>query len=199
MLSAFVQGFSIGGGLILAIGSQNAFLLTQGLRRQHHILVATICFICDVSLIFAGVMGLGTVIVSSPVLLEVARWGGALFLGWMGLLALRRAFGHDYLETQDTAISSRKAVVTTTLAVTLLNPHVYLDTVVMIGSIGAQQGDLRLIFALGATTASFLWFYSLGLAAAKMAPYVTSAKVWKAIDAVICLIMWSIALMLVRS
>ena len=196
MFSAFLQGFSIGGGLILAIGSQNAFLLTQGLKRQHHVLVASICFICDVSLIFAGVMGLGTLIVSNPVLLEVARWGGALFLGWMGLQSLRKAFSNDHLEIGQSSVSNRKAVITTTLAVTLLNPHVYLDTVVMIGSIGAQLGELRLVFALGAATASFIWFYSLGLAAAKMAPYVTSTKVWKIIDIIVCLVMWGIALML---
>ncbi|MGB1272316.1 MAG: LysE/ArgO family amino acid transporter [Endozoicomonas sp.] len=197
MVSAFLQGFSVGGGLILAIGGQNAFLLTQGLKRQHHLLVASICFVCDVSLIFAGVMGLGTLIVSSPVLLEIARWGGVLFLGWMGLQALLRVFKEEHLETNEQVTIDKKAIITTTLAVTLLNPHVYLDTVVMIGSIGAQQGDQRVNFALGAATASMIWFYSLGLGAAGMAPLVKSSKIWKVIDTLVCLVMWSVALSLV--
>ncbi len=198
MFSAFIQGFSIGGGLILAIGTQNAFLLTQGLRRQHHLLVATICIICDISLIFAGVMGLGTLIVSNELLLEIARWGGAAFLGWMGFKALLKVFKEEHLESGSQTLSNRKAVITTTLAVTLLNPHVYLDTVVMIGSIGAQFEDLRLIFALGASTASVIWFYGLGLGAAKLAPLMTNPKIWKIIDGVICLVMWSVAIVLIR-
>ncbi|MGI9275320.1 MAG: LysE/ArgO family amino acid transporter [Endozoicomonas sp.] len=193
MLEIFLKGLSLSGGLIIAIGSQNVFLLAQGLRQQHHILVAAICACFDALFIFAGVMGLGSLIAGNPQLLFIARWGGVVYLFVFGLLALKRAFSHEQLKAETTGHGSRNGVIAATLAVTLLNPHVYLDTVVMLGSIGAQFGEQRLIFVLGAVTASFVWFFSLGLGAARLAPYLSSPKVWKVLDIIICLVMWLIA------
>ena len=198
MLEVYLKGFILSGGLIIAIGSQNAFLLAQGLRRQHHILVAAICAVFDAFFIFAGVMGLGSLIVGNPQLLFFARWGGVIYLFIFGLLALRRAFQDEQLKAGQVVHASRTKVIMATLAVTLLNPHVYLDTVVMLGSIGAQFGDQRYIFVLGAATASIVWFFSLGLGAAKLAPWLSTPKVWKAVDIIVCLVMWVVAWSLAR-
>lgn len=193
MLEIYLKGVVLSGGLIIAIGSQNAFLLAQGLRRQHHVLVASLCALFDFLLIFAGVMGLGALIQESPVLLNWAKWGGVVYLFVFGLFALKRVFQSEQLKAEDSRVVSRKAVVLNTLAVTFLNPHVYLDTIVLLGSIGAQFGDLRWLFVLGASTASVIWFFGLGLGAAKLAPLVAKPWIWKAVDLLVCLAMWLVA------
>ncbi|WP_062268015.1 LysE/ArgO family amino acid transporter [Endozoicomonas arenosclerae] len=198
MLEIYLDGLLLSGGLIIAIGSQNAFLLAKGLRRESPILVATICAICDALLILAGVLGLGTLIQSNETLLEAARWAGVIYLTGFGLMSLRRSFKTERLKAEGKAQSSMRALVLSTLAVTLLNPHVYLDTVILLGSIGAQFGDMRGYFVLGATTASIIWFYGLGLGAVKLAPLLSRPVAWKIIDLAICLIMWSMAFSLMR-
>ncbi|MEO1017034.1 MAG: LysE/ArgO family amino acid transporter [Pseudomonadota bacterium] len=196
----FVQGLALGAGLIIAIGAQNAFVLAQGLRRQHHVLVAAICAFSDALLILAGVAGVGALIASRGWLTQLAAWGGAAFLFWYGLAALRRVFQTAALHEAATSVRSKRAVVMATLAVTLLNPHVYLDTVVMLGSIGSQfQDEQRTAFAAGAMSASFLWFFGLALGAAWLAPYVARPITWKIVDTLTCFVMWLVAFELVRT
>lgn len=198
MLLTFATGFGLGGGLIIAIGAQNAFVLGQGLRRNHPVMVAFVCALCDAILIAAGVAGLGTLVATYPILTKIAAWGGAAFLIWYGFAALRRLFETETLSESDVRQAGWKAVLSTTLAVTLLNPHVYLDTVVMLGGIGGQfPADERLTFALGAMSASFVWFFAIALGAAWLAPYVARPITWKIIDAVTCAVMWLVAYTLI--
>ncbi len=198
MLLTFATGFGLGGGLIIAIGAQNAFVLGQGLRRHHPVMVAFVCALCDAILIAAGVAGLGTLVATYPILTKIAAWGGAAFLIWYGYAALRRLFETETLSESDVRQTGWKAVLSTTLAVTLLNPHVYLDTVVMLGGIGGQfPTDERLTFALGAMSASFVWFFAIALGAAWLAPYVARPITWKIIDAVTCAVMWLVAYKLI--
>lgn len=194
MLLSYATGFGIGGGLIIAIGAQNAFVLSQGLRRNHPAMVALICAICDAALIAAGVAGLGTLIATYPILTQIAAWGGAAFLIWYGIGAFRRVFQTETLTEEKLGSRDWKAVMSTTLAVTLLNPHVYLDTVVMLGGIGGQYPtDERFLFAIGAMSASFVWFFSISLGAAWLAPYVARPITWKIIDLTTAIVMWLVA------
>ena len=152
----FIQGFGIGGGLIIAIGAQNAFVLSQGVRRNYPVTIALICGLCDSILILLGVTGVGSAVATSSFLGQLTIWGGAIFLLWYGACAFRSAWQGNTLETNDNKIKTFRAVVATTLAITLLNPHVYLDTLVLLGSISGQfQGGQRLLFGAGAMTASF--------------------------------------------
>lgn len=135
MWQSYVNGLLVALGLIMAIGTQNAFVLAQSLRREHHLPVAALCVVCDALLVAAGVFGLATVLAHNPLLLAVARWGGAAFLLWYGALALRRACSKQSLgQGEGHKVRSLRAVMLSALAVTLLNPHVYLDTVLLIGS-----------------------------------------------------------------
>src|ERR1700712_2394122 len=140
MWQSYLNGLLVAFGLIMAIGTQNAYVLAQSLRREHHLSVALLCIVCDAVLVAAGVFGLATVLAHNPTLLAVARWGGAVFLIWYGSQALRRAFSKQSLQQgEHQTVRSLRAVMLSALAVTLLNPHVYLDTVLLIGSLGAQQ------------------------------------------------------------
>ena len=195
---AFVQGFAIGGGLIVAIGAQNAFVLSQGVRRSYPLTIALICALCDATLILLGVAGVGSLVATSPLLGQVTVWGGAIFLAWYGALSLRSAIRGGTLETDGGRASSLRAVITTTLALTLLNPHVYLDTLVLIGSISGQfTGAQRWVFGAGAISASCLWFLSLSLGAGLLAPLFRKKIAWRVLDGVVCLVMWIIAASLV--
>ncbi|MDG4721011.1 MULTISPECIES: LysE/ArgO family amino acid transporter [Thalassospira] len=194
MLLTYATGFGLGGGLIIAIGAQNAFVLGQGLRRNHPMMVALVCALCDAILIAAGVAGLGTLIAAYPLLTKIAAWGGGAFLIWYGFGALKRLFETESLSDSSNAQKGWKAVLSATLAVTLLNPHVYLDTVVMLGGIGGQfPADERLGFALGAMSASFVWFFAIALGAAWLAPYVARPITWKIVDGITCIVMWLVA------
>ena len=171
MWQSYLNGLLVAFGLIMAIGTQNAFVLAQSLRREHHLPVAAFCVVCDALLVAAGVFGLATILAQNPVLLSVARWGGAVFLLWYGTQALRRAFANSSLEqSAGQTARSLKAVMLSALAVTLLNPHVYLDTVLLIGSLGAQQ-SVPGAYVIGAASASLLWFFTLALGAAWLAPW----------------------------
>ncbi|RML59396.1 LysE family transporter [Pseudomonas syringae pv. pisi] len=189
----------IAAGLIMAIGTQNAFVLAQGLRREHHVAVAMLCIVCDAILVAAGVFGLANVLAQNPTLLAVARWGGVIFLSWYGLQALRRACSRQSLEhSAAVGRKSLRTVLLSALAVTLLNPHVYLDTVLLIGSLGAQQG-VPGAYVAGAASASLLWFSSLALGAAWLAPWLARPATWRMLDLMIAVMMFSVAFQLIRS
>lgn len=195
-MQAALTGFLTGLSLIVAIGAQNAFVLRQGLAKANVFLVVTICALSDALLILLGVLGLGTVIQSLPLLLEVIRWFGVLYLTWFGISSLRRALKPSSLKASETSVSRVKQTVLTTLSLTFLNPHVYLDTVIFIGGLSHQFGDQTMLFALGAITASFVWFYSLGFGAKKLSPVMAKPVFWRVLDSVIAIIMFSIAISL---
>ncbi len=196
--SVMLQGFVTGGGLIIAIGAQNAFLLAQGVRRQYHWPIALLCSLSDALLISLGVLGMGVLISESPILLDLARFGGALFLLYYGYRALRSALQPAGMDMASRGAVSLKSALLTTLAVSLLNPHAYLDTVVLLGSIATQYGDsLRYSFGAGAVLASFAWFLTLGLGAPKLAPLFRDPRAWRVLDCLVCMMMWGIALSLV--
>lgn len=196
--TAFLKGMGLGGSLIVAIGSQNAYLLRQALKGEFVLTCIAICIICDVSLIAAGVAGMGQLIIEAPALLFWIKIGGAAFLFWYGVRAARAAMHPSAMEAQNNhSAPDRKTVIAAMLAFSLLNPHVYLDTVVLLGSIGGQQkGDGRLYFALGAMLASVLWFSGLGLGARYLTPVFARPQAWRILDAVIALVMWSLAISL---
>ncbi|RMM25277.1 Amino acid transporter LysE [Pseudomonas syringae pv. pisi] len=199
MWQSYLNGLLIAAGLIMAIGTQNAFVLAQGLRREHHVAVAMLCIVCDAILVAAGVFGLANVLAQNPTLLAVARWGGVIFLSWYGLQALRRACSRQSLEhSAAVGRKSLRTVLLSALAVTLLNPHVYLDTVLLIGSLGAQQG-VPGAYVAGAASASLLWFSSLALGAAWLAPWLARPATWRMLDLMIAVMMFSVAFQLIRS
>jgi L-lysine exporter family protein LysE/ArgO len=193
MWQSYLNGLLIAAGLIIALGAQNAFVLAQSLRREHHLPVAVLCVLCDALLVTAGVFGLASLLAQNPTLLAIARWGGAAFLLWLGVQALRRALHPQALsQANQTDPRSRRAVLMTALAVTLLNPHVYLDTVLLIGSLGAQQA-VPGAYALGAASASLIWFFSLALGAAWLAPWLARPATWRLIDLAVALMMFAVA------
>jgi L-lysine exporter family protein LysE/ArgO len=193
MWPSYVNGLLVALGLIMAIGAQNAFVLAQSLRREHHLAAAALCVICDALLISAGVFGLAILLTQSPLLLGVARWGGIAFLLGYAIMALRRALqGESLRGNSQAAPRSLRAVLLTTLAVTLLNPHVYLDTVLLIGSIGSQQTEPA-AFTAGAASASLLWFASLALGAAWLAPWLARPLTWRVLDVLVAMMMLSVA------
>lgn len=196
-MSAALAGFALGFSLILAIGAQNAFVLRQGLRREHVLAVCLTCAVSDAILIAAGVAGFGALAEAVPWLSDVMRWGGALFLLAYGALALRNAWrGTSQLSATGAAETRLPRVLLTLLAFTWLNPHVYLDTVMLIGSVSAQSGN-RLLFGLGAVASSFVFFFSLGYGARLLSPVFARPRAWQALDLGIGLVMWAIAFKLV--
>lgn len=199
-MTTYIAGFSLGLSLILAIGSQNAFVLKQGLKNQYVLAVCAVCAISDALLISAGVAGFGAVVKQFPQIEVFARYGGALFLFVYGLLSFKSAFttNHALGAAADSKGSLYKAI-GMCLAFTWLNPHVYLDTVVLLGSISTQYHPEQFLFAIGAVTASFVFFFSLGYGARYLAPFFQSPRSWKILEFVVGVIMWSIAASLVLS
>ncbi|MDV5353671.1 arginine exporter ArgO [Kosakonia sp. SMBL-WEM22] len=198
MLSYYLQGLMLGAALILPLGPQNAFVMNQGIRRQYHIMTALLCTLSDVALICAGVFGGSALLLQSPWLLALVTWGGVLFLLWYGFGALKTAFAHNIdLESAEVLRQGRGQIIATMLAVTWLNPHVYLDTFVVLGSLGGQLAEMpKRWFALGTVSASFLWFFSLALLAAWLAPRLRTATAQRVINTLVGLVMWFIALKL---
>lgn len=197
MLQSYLNGMLIALGLIMAIGVQNAFVLSQALRREHHLWVASLCVFFDVLLVALGVYGLAQLLTSSPLLLAVARWGGVVFLSSYAVLALLRALRPNTLQAEQARPrQSLRMVISTTLAVTLLNPHVYVDTVLLIGSLGAQQ-DSPSAYVAGSATSSVLWFFSLALAGAKLAPWLARPMTWRVIDFAVAMMMFAVAAQLI--
>lgn len=198
MLATTLQGFTLGLAMIIPIGAQNAFVLSRGIHRNHHLLTATLCSFCDLVLIAIGVFGGANLIAANPVGLTVLTWGGVLFLGWFGVRSLRSAWrGQGEGLADSPQLMGARSVLAMTLGVTLLNPHVYLDTLMLLGSLGSQVIELlRPAFAAGAMLASLVWFYSLALGAAALAPWLARGKVQQGIDLLVGLIMLALALQL---
>lgn len=196
----FVQGLALSLGLIVAIGAQNAYVLRQGLRCEHVGSIVAFCAVADAVLITAGVMGMAQALGESPGLTRALALVGAAFLAFYGLQALRRARHLHQLQAADDGMGiSRSAAMAQAAAFTLLNPHVYLDTVLLVGSIGAQQpAQLRWWFVLGASTASMFWFGILGFGARWLAPWFARPRAWQVLDGLIGLTMWVLAAVLVR-
>lgn len=193
---AFLPGFLSGLSLIIAIGAQNAFVIRQGLTRKHVLLVVSICAASDAFLIALGAAGLGKVIESAPSLMEFVRWFGVVYLLWFASKSARSAFKSQYLDLGSTESASRKKVIASVFAFTFLNPHVYLDTVIFLGSLANQFESNRWIFALGAATASVLWFTAIGYGAKSASRYMSKPIFWKVLDLAIAAVMVAIALYL---
>jgi len=198
--TAYLAGLAAGAGLIIAIGAQNAFVLRQGLQRQYVGLVVAVCIVADMSLIVLGVGGMGLIVKNHPGVLEWLRYAGAAFLAWYGLMALLRAWrGESGLQPAGSGATSRSRVMAACLAFTLLNPHVYLDTVVLLGSLSTHyEGNARWLFAAGACTASLVWFVSLGYGARLLLPVFRSPLAWRVFDVAVALFMLLLAVMLLR-
>jgi L-lysine exporter family protein LysE/ArgO len=195
MLTATLTGFGTSFSLILAIGAQNAFVLRQGLIRAHVFWVCLICALSDAALIAVGIAGIGSLSTAAPWAIAALTWGGAVFLVIYGALSLGRAFHPGALRAADQGTGSLRAALLTCLALTWLNPHVYLDTVGLIGAIstGFPGFDGKLAFATGATLASFTFFFSIGYGARLLAPVFARPRAWAVLDILIALVMWSIA------
>jgi L-lysine exporter family protein LysE/ArgO len=197
-IAPFVEGWGTSSGLIIAIGAQNAFVLKQGILRNYVFITSLICSFIDATLISLGVGGFGALLTSNLLLLNLARWGGAAFLIYYGFRSFRSAFKTESLKIElNSKRPSLKMTLLTVFALSLLNPHVYLDTVVLLGSIGAQFPiHERLYFALGAMLASFTWFFALGYGARYLDPLFQKPIAWKILDFLIGSVMWMIALSL---
>jgi len=216
VLPSFVAGFALGLSLIVAIGAQNLFVLRQGVRREHVAAVATVCAVSDAVLIAVGVSGLGVIVEAAPWLVEVVRWAGAAFLLGYAVLAARRAWRPTGAAlTTDAAAGGSPApapgspaaatatrarlmpVLLTCLALTWLNPHVYLDTVFLLGSVASTQGDARWVFAVGAMAASAAWFFALAFGARYLGRWLSTPRAWRVLDGIIAVVMTAIAVSLI--
>jgi len=189
MTSPLLVGFVASFTLIAAIGAQNAFVLRQGIRREHVLPVVALCTVSDLVLIAAGIAGVGALINAHPGAVTVAKFGGALFLFGYGALAARRAFRPSSLTPSEAAPARLLDVLLTAAALTFLNPHVYLDTVVLLGALANEHRDGRWLFGVGAVTASAVWFVSLGLGARKLSGLFASPLTWRVLDAAIAVMM----------
>lgn len=199
MKAQFIAGLLTGLSLIVAIGAQNTFVLQQALRREHRLPVMLICALSDALLIVAGIAGLGALILSNPTLLAITRYGGAAFLLVYAALAARRAIAGGQLRVDENGATSRLVAVATCLGLTFLNPHVYLDTVILLGTLANQQGeDGRWQFGAGAALASLIWFTALAFGASLLAPLFRKTMAWRVLDSLIAVIMSGLAISLLR-
>ena len=201
LMPALLAGFGLSLSLIVAIGAQNAFVLRQGLRREHVGAVVLLCALLDVALMTAGVSGVAAALGRHRAALDALALAGAAFLAWYGVQAARRALHPQAMAAAaDTATAQPlRPVLLQTLAITLLNPHVYLDTVLLVGAVGAQQpAPLRPVFLAGAGLASALWFAALGYGARLLAPLFARPAAWRVLDALVAATMFVLAAMLVR-
>ena len=197
MQAQFVAGFLSGLVLIVAIGAQNSFVLRQAIRREHRLPITLICASADVILILAGIAGLGVLIQTNGTLLAVARYGGALFLFVYSAFAARRAWDGEQMDLAEQGSMPRLTAIATCLGFTFLNPHVYLDTVVLLGALANQQGvSGRWVFGSGAMLASLLWFFALAYGAGYLAPLFRRQLAWRVLDSAIALLMLGLALRL---
>ncbi|MDU0346297.1 LysE/ArgO family amino acid transporter [Microbacterium sp. KSW2-29] len=213
MLASLLAGLGLGFSLIIAIGAQNLFVLRQGVRREHLVAVVAVCATSDAVLILLGVSGIGVVLQAVPWLLVVVRWAGAAFLLGYAVLAARRALSPSgqtlsvgtaasppIPDAGGTALRTRTTLATTVLtclALTWLNPHVYLDTVFLLGSVASTHGDGRWAFAVGACLASLVWFTALGFGARYLGRWLDTPRAWRILDALIAVVMVAIAVSLV--
>ena len=200
-MTSYLAGLGLMLSLIVAIGAQNLFVLRQGLRREHVGLVVFICAASDAVLTIAGIAGVGAVVNSHPLLVPIVRYAGAAFLLVYGVMAARRAWRPTVLEADVGAavvVATAGSVALTCLALTWLNPHVYLDTVFLLGTVGAGH-ELPWAFAAGAITGSIAWFTSLGYGARALAPVLGTPRAWRVLDALIAVVMIALAVGLVLS
>lgn len=204
MLDIYIKGFLLGGSLIMAIGLQNAFVLRQGLKNSHVFATALAAALCDFILIAAGVLGFGILVTKAPALLDILKYGGAAFLFVYGALSFKKALKTESLDQGKAEgllkEEGLKETISLLIAFSLLNPHVYLDTVVLIGGLsGAQGATGKYWFGGGAATASFVWFFALAYAGRWMAPLFKKPRVWQILDIIIGIVMWGIAFSLLAS
>jgi len=192
-------GFAAALSLIVAIGAQNAFVLRQGIRDERVLPVVILCAASDLMLIIAGVAGVGALVTSHPQVMTIARYGGAAFLIGYGLLAARRALRPQVMTPSADGPARLSAVLATCLALTFLNPHVYLDTVILLGTLANQQGDKRWLFAAGAAAASVVWFFGLGFGARRLAGLFASPGTWRVLDGLIAVTMVALGLSLLAT
>lgn len=197
MTSPLILGFLSAFTLIAAIGAQNAFVLRQGILRQHVGAVIAVCTVSDVILITAGIAGVGALIAAHPTALDIATIGGATFLIGYGLLAARRAWRPSTLTPSEKTPARLAEVLVTCIAMTWLNPHVYLDTVILLGALANEHRDERWLFGVGAVTASTVWFVSLGLGASRLAGLFANPRTWRILDAGIAVMMIALGAALV--
>ncbi|QZT65672.1 MULTISPECIES: L-lysine exporter [Mycobacteriaceae] len=194
-----LSGFATTMALIAAIGAQNAFVLRQGIRGEHVLPVVAVCTVSDLVLITAGIAGFGALIAAHPDIVTVTKFGGAAFLVGYGLLAARRALKPGVLTPADAAPARLSAVLATCLAMTFLNPHVYLDTVILLGALANEHQDSKWLFGVGAVAASALWFTGLGFGAKRLRHLFASPKTWRLLDGVIAATMLALGISLVVS
>ena len=199
MTSPLLIGFLTSFTLIAAIGAQNAFVLRQGIRREHVLAVVSVCAVSDLLLITAGIAGIGAVITAHPQTVTVAKIGGAIFLFGYGALAARRAVRPTSMAPAQNGSTRLISVVLTCLAMTFLNPHVYLDTVVLLGTLANQHADSRWLFGIGAVTASVVWFFSLGFGARRLSGLFANPMTWRILDGLIAVTMIGLGISLVVS
>lgn len=201
MLLIALKGFTISFSLICAIGAQNAHILKQGLLKNHIFWICTTCLVCDVMLIWLGIFGVGKIISENKLLLIALTLLGVLFLSYYGYLSCRAALSGQsaiHLKTNRNDKTTLVKALSTTLAITLLNPHVYLDTVVIIGSVSGTLASFqqKIVFMIGGVVASSIWFYALGYGSQKLSHYFSQPRLWQWLDLAIAFIMWSIAVTL---
>lgn len=196
-MTAFISGFYASAGLITAIGAQNAFVLSNGVKKNHHFKIAAVCAFFDIFFITLGVGGVGTFVSGNDMLIKYTTWGGAVFLFVYGFKSLISAFKEKSMELSDSSEKGLSKLIMATVAVTVLNPHVYLDTVVLLGGISTKFGDGRYLFGLGASLASVLWFFILVTFSSMMADLFKKPAVWRALDVFVCVSMWGVAASLV--
>lgn len=198
MLSAYLAGLAVGGSLIIAIGAQNATLLRVGLRREHVGIAVVVCVLGDASLIALGIGGLGSVLTRSHVLLQILKWSGAAYLAFFAMRSFRAAWrGGQHLDENNQ--SSRANIFLTMAAVTWLNPHVYVDTVMVLGTVSTQFGHQAWWFGSGALTTSTLWFSSLGFGAKFLRPYFQKSQTWQVLDVIVGVVVLGVAINLMVS
>ncbi len=190
---AIIPGLLAGLSLIIAIGAQNAFVIRQGLTKKFVLLTVLICAFSDALLIALGASGLGALIKSNKNVLEFVRWFGVVYLLWFAFKSAKSALKKEVLNSAGEASADRKSVILTVLALTFLNPHVYLDTVILLGSISNQFGSDKWFFVIGALLASFIWFTAIGFGAKSASKFMSRPIFWKVLDSIIAAIMLSIA------
>lgn len=198
MIHVFLAGFAVGGSLIIVIGAQNATLLRIGLRQDAVGVAVAICVVGDATLIALGIGGLGSVLQSHTAVLTTLTVAGAAYLGWFSLNSWRSAWRGTAGLSESTSLS-RSSVLTTMLAVTFLNPHVYVDTVMVLGTVSARFGDQAWIFGAGALACSVLWFSALGFGARLVRPFFQRPLTWRLLDVVVGAVTLTVAVSLVRS
>jgi L-lysine exporter family protein LysE/ArgO len=194
-----LTGFLTGLSLIVAIGAQNAFVLRLGLMKSHIGVAVTICAVSDAVLIFVGTAGMGALVQANQGLLKAVSWVGAAYLLYFAFTAAKRVFTDQSMTAATQTLLTKKQVILSVLGFTWLNPHVYLDTVLLVGSIGSQYGAERWVFAIGAATASLLWFIGLGYGSKAAARVMARPLTWKILDIFIALVMTAISISLVRT